>query len=220
MVKNAPIVIGGIVPLTTIDFPGALACVVFCQGCTWKCRYCHNSHLQPFHKVTEKDLKTWNNFYEFIEDRRGFLDAVVFSGGEPTSQPGLLDAIQTVKKLGFKIGLHTAGPDPSRLHPLLPFVDWIGFDVKSPFDDRYKRISGGHAKVDQVLESLMMVVESGVPYQIRTTVHSTLLSNDDVEEIQEFLTKLGAQKSVIQPFRPDGCVDQELRQFTGISRKE
>src|SRR3989338_5172092 len=88
-ILDAPICIGGMTSLTTIDFPGRLAAVVFCQGCPWRCRYCHNPHLQSFESAGPQIQKNWNDFLKFLEARVGLLDGIVFSGGEPTFQKNL-----------------------------------------------------------------------------------------------------------------------------------
>jgi len=101
--------IGGVIPFTTIDYPGHLAAVLFCQGCPWRCGYCHNQELLD---ETAPAKFSWDEVLAFLERRRELLDAVVFSGGEPTMQPGLLQAIGTVKSMGFLAGLHTGGAFP------------------------------------------------------------------------------------------------------------
>ncbi len=121
--------VGGFVPFTLTDYPGALAAVVFCQGCPWRCGYCHNPHLIAAHGDDERDFA---RIVDWLGTRRGLLDAVVFSGGEPTAQAGLPAAIAAVRALGFKIGLHTGGAYPRRLAKVLPLVDWVGLDVKAP----------------------------------------------------------------------------------------
>ena len=89
--------IGGFVPFSATDYPDHLSAVVFCQGCPWRCGYCHNVHLQPATNATEL---AWNSILSFLERRRGLLDAVVFSGGEPTLQHALAGAMRAVKALG------------------------------------------------------------------------------------------------------------------------
>ena len=130
--------VGGFVPFTLTDYPGALAAVVFCQGCPWRCGYCHNPHLIPARGDDEREFAP---IVDWLGTRRGLLDAVVFSGGEPTAQAGLADAVAAVRALGFKVGLHTGGAYARRLADVLPQVDWIGFDVKAPRDG-YAAVTG------------------------------------------------------------------------------
>ncbi len=137
--------VGGLARFSTVDWPGMMTAAVFCQGCGWRCRYCHNLHLIPFRNQimdTEEPAGwTWASVAAWLRDRRGLLDAVVFSGGEPTLQPRLAEAIAQAREPGFRIGLHTGGPVPSALAEVLPLVDWVGFDFKSPFA-AYARVAG------------------------------------------------------------------------------
>ena len=129
---------GGFVPFTSTDYPDALAAVVFCQGCPWRCRYCHNPHLIPAHGSDERDF---GRILAWLATRRRLLDAVVFSGGEPTAQGELPAAIDAVRALGFAVGVHTNGAYPRRLARILPQLDWVGIDVKAPAAD-YASVTG------------------------------------------------------------------------------
>ena len=100
------ILIGGVETFSMVDYPGQLAAVVFMQGCPWRCPFCHNRDLQKIGQETNFD---WEKFKIFLEERRGKLDAVVFSGGEPLVQEALIDAVNEVRAMGYKIGLHTGG---------------------------------------------------------------------------------------------------------------
>jgi len=192
--------VGGLTRLSTCDWPGELAATVFCQGCAWDCSYCHNPGLRP----PQGDVPiSWPSILDFLADRRGLLDAVVFSGGEPTLQSALLYAVEDVRKLGFRVGLHTAGMIPERFVQLLPVLDWVGFDVKAPFAD-YAHITGVECSGDKALESLRSLLASGVPYEVRTTVHPALLSLDDMCKLKEELLSLGVTHYVIQCFRSQG----------------
>ncbi len=146
---------------------------------------------------------SWKSVIDFLSTRRGLLDAVVFSGGEPTLQSVLLDAITEVRALGFQIGLHTAGMAPERFEALLPLLDWVGFDVKAPFD-AYPRITGVERSGEKAKASLQLLLASGISYEVRTTVHSILLSSRDLMELREQLVDLSVENFVVQLFRPDG----------------
>lgn len=186
--------VGGIVPLTTIDYPSELAAVVFCQGCPWRCRYCHNPHLIERSLHAELD---WHDVLQHLERRQGLLDAVVFSGGEPTVQRGLPDAVTEVRALGFKVGLHTAGCYPERLDELLPKVDWAALDFKALPED-YAQLTGVPGSGERVLESLDYLIESGVDHEVRVTVHDRLLPTDKLERLLDLLADLGAENVMLQ----------------------
>lgn len=198
--------VGGLTPLTTTDYPGQLAAVVFCQGCPWHCRYCHNGHLIPWrseHRIP------WSGVRQFLERRRGLLDAVVFSGGEPTLQAGLADAMGEIRTLGFKVGLHTAGPRPDRLAAILPLADWVGMDIKAPFE-RYDRVTQARGSGERARESAALLIGSGIDCEFRTTVHPALISPDDLLALAQTLSAMGASRYALQEFRSTGCADPEL----------
>jgi len=168
--------IGGVLPFTTIDYPDRLAAVVFCQGCPWQCGYCHNRDLLD---AEAPATISWEETVSFLDRRRGLLDAVVFSGGEPTMQPGLLRAVAKVRSMGFLVGLHTAGAFPEALSELLPHLDWVGMDIKAPFPG-YQRITGVAGSGQTAERSAALVRESGVRHRFRTTVDPCLLGAEQV----------------------------------------
>ena len=189
--------IGGLVPFTAIDYPGHLAAVIFCQGCPWHCGYCHNAHLLA--RSSDSEIP-WDTVVDFLERRRGLLDAVVFSGGEPTLQAALPAAIGAVKHMGYKVGLHTAGIYPRRFAQVLPLLDWVGFDVKAPFDD-YDSITRAPQSAHRARASLELLLESGVPHTIRTTVDKRVLTQDQLEALGTELAELGVTRHVLQECR-------------------
>lgn len=197
---------GGLTPLTTTDYPGLLAAVVFCQGCPWQCGYCHNPHLIPRSSETAQD---WDTVMAFLRRRQGLLDAVVFSGGEPTLQSGLTDACREARGLGFKIGLHTAGMYPERLAEILPCLDWVGMDIKAPFDD-YGRTTGVPGSGGKARESLLRLLDSDVEHEVRTTVHPDLMNQERIIALAQELSALGVRRYALQQFRPRGCADPVL----------
>lgn len=156
--------VGGLTRLSATDYPGKLAAVVYCQGCAWRCGYCHNPELQP---ARGEQRIAWPEVLAFLGRRKGLLDAVVFSGGEPTQQRGLEAAMREVKAMGFFVGLHTAGIVPSRLAKVLPLVDWVAMDVKANLEEheRVTRVAGSGARARASLELLRA---SGVARQLHT----------------------------------------------------
>lgn len=198
--SGSAIRVGGFEGLSLCDWPGQITATIFCQGCPWDCPYCHNPHLIP--SISETELE-WSGILRFLETRRGLIDGVVFSGGEPTLQKGLEEAIHQVRSMGFRIGLHSAGPYPERLASVLPLVDWIGFDVKAAFAD-YEQVTRTPKSGSRARKSLEHVLGSGIDYQIRTTIDPTLLDDEAIKRLKADLAAFGVQDHKLQEMRLHG----------------
>lgn len=198
--------VGGLTRFSSTDYPGRLAAVLFLQGCPWHCGYCHNPHLLPMHGEHELD---WDATLAWLKTRRGLLDAVVFSGGEPTAQPGLAPAIGTVRALGFAIGLHTGGAYPRRLAEVVGAVDWVGFDVKAASVD-YADVTGMRTSGIAAFASLDLVLRSGRSVEVRTTVHPDVTTPAMLHALARELAERGITRWVLQSFRPIGCASDAL----------
>jgi pyruvate formate lyase activating enzyme len=199
--------VGGITPFSATDYPGKFAFVVFVQGCPWRCHYCHNPHLQARSPASSH---VWSDVLAILKRRVGLIDAVVFSGGEPTMDPALINAIDEVRQLGFLIGLHTACIYPRQLEQVLPLLDWIGFDVKAPFA-LYPNITGVEGSAHQTKACTEMIVASGVDHECRTTIHPSLLPDEALADLAISLSKMGVKNYALQVFRPMGCRDNFLK---------
>ena len=199
--------VGGITPFTTIDYPGELAAVLFLQGCPWRCHYCHNSEL--IHRRAAPG-NSWSSAVKFLQQRRTLIDAVVFSGGEPTLQSGLGMAMRKVKRMGFKIGLHTAGTYPDRLQRLLPLIDWVGLDIKASAQ-QYSEITGVKNSGERAWRSARLIVESNLDYEIRTTIHPLLIDRGKLFNLVGELVDLQVENYVIQECIPSHCLNSEFR---------
>ncbi len=156
--------IGGLTPLSASDYPDKLAAVLFCQGCAWRCSYCHNTHL--LEKRSAREIP-WADILVFLKKRQGLLDAVVFSGGEPTLQASLADGMREVKELGYLIGLHTAGIVPRRLREVLPLVDWVGMDLKASWEN-HSSVTGVAGSGERARRSMELLLASGVACELHT----------------------------------------------------
>ncbi|MHB8950580.1 MAG: anaerobic ribonucleoside-triphosphate reductase activating protein, partial [Rhodoferax sp.] len=183
-----------------------LAAVVFVQGCPWRCGYCHNPHLQP---RTASSPVPWRDVLDLLQRRVGLIDAVVFSGGEPTMDPALLDAMRAVRALGFGVGLHSAGMYPRRLDEVLPLVDWVGLDIKASMQG-YDAITGIAGSARQVRTSLEQVLTSGVAYECRTTAHPALHTQADLLALAQALQAMGVRRYVLLGARATGCIDARI----------
>jgi len=200
----ADLTIAGLVPYSTCDWPGRLVATVFLQGCPWQCTYCHNPSLIDPRGPAATD---WSAVTELLGRRRGLLDGVVFSGGEPTRQIALGAAMAAVRERGFGVGLHTGGAYPSRLRAVLGLVDWVGLDIKAT-PAQFERITRRPGSATPAYRSLELVLESGVDLQVRTTVDPTVMTEDDVRELSAHLAGLGVREHVLQRVRPDGTTPE------------
>ncbi|MGC8722971.1 MAG: anaerobic ribonucleoside-triphosphate reductase activating protein [Acidobacteriota bacterium] len=213
--------LGGMTPFSSIDYPGALSAVVFCQGCPWRCPYCHNPHLLS---SATRGAIDWKEVERFLASRRGLLDAVVFSGGEPTMQEELLPALLAAKAMGFSVGLHTGGAFPHLLAQALPHVDWVGMDAKAPFE-RYEAVTGVPGSGLAARESLRNILASGLAYEVRTTLCWPTLSPEDLVVLGDELAALGVRVYSLQSCRsgkphpaPRGSDDNLFRFAEAASR--
>lgn len=193
--------IAGLTRLSSCDWPGRLVATVFLQGCPLACGYCHNPGiLDPRVPGTV----AWGEVVEFLGRRRGLLDGVVFSGGEPTRQAALAGAMRQVRELGFGVGLHTAGPYPRRFADIAPLCDWIGLDIKAPAR-LYGAVTGVASAADRAFACLQIALHCGAQLQVRTTVDPTTLTADDITELTATLGELGVTDHVLQRVRAEGA---------------
>jgi len=198
--------IAGLVPFSTTDWPGQISAVVFSQGCPWRCLYCHNPHLQPFvpgGALVASPYLSWSDATGLLEKRRGLLDAVVFSGGEPTMQPQLKRCLQEVKQMGFLVGLHTAGVNPSALAKVLSLVDWVALDIKA-LPDNYDDVTGSSGSSTAPWQCLSLLKNTAVPFEVRTTVHPAYLKEEQQLQLVELLAQEGVRNYALQAYRTTG----------------
>lgn len=199
--------IAGLVPLSTVDWPGKLAAVVFLQGCPLACPYCQNEAiLDP--KVP--GAVPWSQVEALLARRAGLLDGVVLTGGEALRQAGVVDAARRVREMGFGVGLHTAGAYPRALAKILPHTDWVGIDVKAMPDD-YAAATGFGAgakawqSLDAVLEASAERADVGpLDYEVRTTVYPGAPVTERFEELLGELRARGVRNFALQEARTDG----------------
>lgn len=189
--------LGGFTPLSSVDWPGKLAAVLFVQGCPWRCSYCHNPELQARGRGGGVD---WASVHATLQRRVGLLDGVVFSGGEPTLSRHLGAAVDAVRALGHGAALHTAGIYPDRLAELLPRLDWVGFDVKTALGD-YDALTRRRGSSGAVARSLGHLLASGVDHEIRTTYHPRLVNDTALRDVARLLKNVGVRDWVLQAWR-------------------
>ncbi|WP_312429154.1 anaerobic ribonucleoside-triphosphate reductase activating protein [Achromobacter sp.] len=192
--RHSPAV-GGLVPFSTVDWPGQLAAVVFISGCPWRCHYCHNVELQ-----TRAARYDWREVRAFLETRKGLLDAVVFSGGEPLSEPRLPAMIRDVKRMGYRVGLHTAGIYPLRLADVLRHLDWVGMDIKADAKG-YDDITGRRDSQRPALACLTQLLSAGQDFECRITWHPDWLDESRLMALARELARRGVRHFAVQTAR-------------------
>lgn len=205
-------VIGGLQRFSLCDFPGKVAAVVFTQGCNFRCPFCHNGHLIPFQKSESANIEP-GTLFEFLFKRKKQLDGVVISGGEPTVQKELAQFIGEIKSMGFQIKLDTNGSQPHVIKSLLDksYLDALAMDIKAPFH-LYEKLSGTSVNIKNILESIQIITQSGIPYEFRTTYVEKLLSSFNLEEIKKSLPAQAVYR--VLPFNANNALDFALRDFS------
>lgn len=214
MLNDRSFRIGGFVRVDSVNYPGLVACTVFTKGCNFRCPYCHNPSLvwdgtmsQNNEETSGFESFTVDKVFSYINQRRGLLDAMVVSGGEPCLQEGLLDFLREVKKLGLKTKLDTNGSFPDKLEKALDegLLDYVAMDIKTSVQ-RYGVV--GCRDVDAVRRSVDIVMRKAPDYEFRTTCERCAVSPKDITLIGQWLK--GAKKLYLQRFNPKVTLDESL----------
>ena len=192
--------IHGVQKLTLLDYPGKVACTFFTPSCNFRCPYCHNAGivLEPAAGGMEAA-----DIFAFLQKRKGILEGVCISGGEPTLQPGLTEFIRSVKGMGFAVKLDTNGSFPVILENLISegLVDYIAMDIKSS-PERYARVAGTEVDMEVIRRSAEILMRGKLPFEFRTTLVKELHSIHDMEQIGQWLR--GSEKYFLQTFADSG----------------
>lgn len=190
--------IAGIHKTSLIDFPGKLCATLFTQGCNFACPFCHNRALWP--SAAPETPYTLDDLRAFLRKRRGRLQAVCISGGEPTLHDDLPELIAEIRSLGYAVKLDTNGSHPDMLRSLLAerLLDYVAIDIKAS-EAKYRFLAGTPVDFGRILESVRCVECSGVAYQLRTTYVQPLLDEGDLAIIAALVAD--RSKYHVQPFR-------------------
>lgn len=197
-------IIGGLQKLTLLDFPGTVACTVFTVGCNLRCPFCHNSALVM--NPPENDRLSEDEFFAFLKKRRGILDGVAITGGEPLLHADIGEFIAKIKSMGFKVKLDTNGTFPDRLEKILAEgnVDFVAMDIKNTFDKYAETVGVPDFDTSLVAGSIRVLRESGVAHEFRTTVVSPLHVAEDLGMIAKQIE--GADSYFLQNFVDSGSL--------------
>ena len=194
--------IAGLQKLTLLDFPGRIACTVFLPGCNLRCPFCHNASLVLPQQDSPPPM-TADELLAFLQKRRGRLQGVCITGGEPTLHPDLPDLLRQIHLLGFEVKLDTNGSDPDALASLLSEggIDYIAMDIKSA-PESYEKAVGRECDLKRFVRSSEIIRTSGIPHEFRTTLVKGIHELGDMEGIGKWLA--GEERYFLQTFVDSG----------------
>lgn len=203
---------------TLIDFPGKISSVLFAQGCSMRCRFCHNPELVQDRALIEALFRE-EDILAYLAQRKSMLEGVVLTGGEPTVQKDIIPFIEKVRALGYAIKLDTNGYQPEKLADILKTgcVDYVAMDVKAPLS-KYSYIAGVPIITSLIQQSLEILAQSSIDYELRTTAVKPLLSLSDLLTIAHEIK--GAPLWFIQQFRSGCTLDLSLQGQEGYKEEE
>lgn len=206
--------ISGLQKMTLLDYPGKIACTVFLGGCNFRCPFCHNGELLDGSAEIIMDER---EFLSFLSKRKGLLDAVCISGGEPTLQPGLAALLEQIKAMGYLTKLDTNGSRPEVLKELVSrdLLDYVAMDIKNS-PDLYGQTAGAPVQLQKIEESIRFLTEEHLDYEFRTTVVAQLHDCASIARMGDWVAALAQGKKIkrwfVQPF-----ADRDTVLFTGLS---
>jgi pyruvate formate lyase activating enzyme len=206
---------------TLLDYPEKVACVVFTPGCSMRCGFCHNPEFVLPEKIAELagSFIEEEAFFRFLDQRRGLLEGVVVSGGEPTLWQDLPDFFHKIKEKGFLTKLDTNGHRPEVLRHLLKerLVDYVAMDVKTSLSE-YTKLVAGAIKPENIQKSIDILKTSGIPYEFRTTLIHEVHSEEVLRDMEELLR--GAARYYLQTFRPGHTLNPVFATYHPFSAEE
>ena len=196
-------IIKGLQKTTLLDFPGKVACTVFTAGCNFRCPFCHNAslviHAGDVDEIPEEE------FFSYISKRKGILDGVAITGGEPLMAHGIEDFIKRIKSMGFLVKLDTNGAFPDRLEALLDqkLVDYVAMDVKNS-KEKYPLTIGLDSMPEGIERSIKIIMDKAPDYEFRTTVVRELHTPQDIVDITKWIS--GAKRYFLQTYVDSGDI--------------
>ncbi|MDP1884752.1 MAG: anaerobic ribonucleoside-triphosphate reductase activating protein [Candidatus Moranbacteria bacterium] len=193
-------ILGGFQKLTLLDYPGKIAATVFTVGCSFRCPFCHNPELVDLRLAHNEESE--KEFFEFLAKRKGKLEGICITGGEPTIQPDIIEFIKKIKKEGFLVKLDSNGTRPDVLKKLFDqgLLDYVAMDIKSSLDN-YDKVTGSKVDKDRIRISVNLIMNSGIPYEFRTTAVPGLHTEEDFDEIAKWIS--GARNYYLQEYREE-----------------
>ena len=207
----------GIDTLSLVDYDGKISTTIFTKGCNFRCPYCHNKVL-----VSELDDEfiPWEKLYSYLKKRVGVMDAVVVTGGEPTLMNDLIEKIKSIKELGYLVKLDTNGTNPKVLKTLIDekLIDYVAMDIKNG-PNYYEKTVNAKVDLEVLKESLNILKESGIDYELRTTLVEELHSEESIKDMISLVK--GHKKLFLQKFTDrESCIVRGLHEVSKEKAQE
>ncbi len=212
--------IGGFQKLTLIDYPKKIATIVFTVGCNFRCGFCYNLDLVIPSRKKSLTLTKEDDFFDFLASRKGKLEAVVVTGGEPTLQKDLEIFLKKIKSLGFLVKLDTNGTAPEKIKKLIKkgLVDYIAMDIKNRLtESKYKKIVGTKVDINAIKKSIKLLMENKIDYEFRTTM-APGITKEDLLSIAKSIK--GAKKYFLQEFKDTEVIDLGCKKDAWLKEEE
>lgn len=213
--------ISGINTLTLIDFPGKTACVVFTPGCNFRCGFCHNAEYVLPEKIAEiqDTFIPEEALFNFLKTRKGLIEGVVITGGEPTLQTDLIDFIRQIKQKNLFVKLDTNGTNPKILEQLFQenLIDFVAMDLKTTFE-KYAELVAMPINIEKIKKSLQLILNSKIDSEFRTTIFKEHHTSEVFSEMQKVLK--GAQTFALQNFQNTSVLNPVYKDYTAFSEAE
>ncbi len=217
--------IGGLEKFSLIDYPGKICAVIFLSGCNFRCGFCHNPQLVDPKLIKTQPVMSEKEALDFLKTRKGKLDGVCITGGEPTVWKNLEKFILKVKRLGLLVKLDTNGTDPKLVKKLIKsgLVDYFAIDIKNS-PAKYGKTAGVNVRVGDIEKSLKLIARHNIPLELRTTVVSNLHILEDIEAIKKWLLDLDVADKIclyaIQQFRSGNNLKEEFKNIAPYEENE
>ncbi len=211
--------IGGLQKLTLIDYPSKIAATVFTIGCNFFCPFCHNPELVNPEKIKKQPIIPENFFFDFLENRKGILEGICITGGEPVLQQDLPEFIKKIKNFGFSVKLDTNGSNPEMIEKLIreKLVDYFAMDIKGSLE-KYQQIIRKKIDLEKIKKSVGIIKDSGIDYEFRTTIVPGIHTKEDIIQIAREISP--AKKYFLQNFRPGKTLDSHYKKCKPFNQKE
>ena len=211
-------ILKGLQKLTLLDFPGKIACTVFAGGCNFRCPFCHNASLVLGDRLSESPTLSEEDFFAFLKKRRGMLEGVCVSGGEPSLYPDIIPFLIKIKELGYSVKLDTNGYRPRVIREAMAAgaVDYFAMDIKNSRESYARTVGLSDFDISKIEESVSALMSGSVDFEFRTTLVRELHSEDDVLSIAKWIR--GSEKYFLQTFIDSG--DLIGTNFSGYDKNE